>query len=172
MVWAKLEADRTEVREAHKACRSLRFYADEDVDEVIVGVVRGQRYDVESASERGHVGHSAEFHFKRSAAIERVLLTQDHDYLDESRFPLSQTWGVCVVDVDRANVGQLARALEVIDATLGAYGLLWKKSKLVIESDCAFRVCRRGGEGEFQYIDVSHYKFDANDKDVWVWKDP
>lgn len=50
MAWAKLEADRTEVCEAHKACRSLRFYADEDVDEVLIGFVRDQRYDVESAT--------------------------------------------------------------------------------------------------------------------------
>ena len=41
----------------------------------------------------------------------------------------------------------------------------------MIEGDSTLSMYKRGGEGDFQYIDVSHYEFDANGTDVWVWED-
>lgn len=102
--------------------RRAKFYADEDVDDSIVYVLRHKGYDVKSARERGLVRHADDFHFKRAAKLKCVLLSHDRDYLDHDRFPLSRTWGVCIVDVDRADIGQLARALEVIDTILGDFG--------------------------------------------------
>ena len=149
MVWVKLVADRAEIGEVDQGARSVRFYADEDVAGAIIGVLRSRQYEVETAAERGLLGCNHAFHFKRSAASRRVLLTHAKDYLNESRFPLAQTWGVCIVEVDRANAGQLAPAWEAIDTILGDVGLLWKEKKLVIENDYMLGLYKRGGEGEF-----------------------
>ena len=171
MAWVKLVVDRAEIRDADQARRSVRFYADEDVDAAIISLVRSWRYEVESLGERGLVRHSQEFHFERSAATACVLLTQDHAYLDESRFPLSQTCGVWIVDVARTNVDHFAHALDVVDLIVGDGPSRWQEKKLVIGADYALSMYQRAGEGDFQHINVSHYKFDAIGTGVWVWED-
>ena len=41
----------------------------------------------------------------------------------------------------------------------------------MIEGDYALSMYKRGGEGDLQCIDISHYKFDANGTGIWVWED-
>ena len=62
------------------------FYADHNLDESIVYVLRHQKYDVVTAREIGAEQQPDEYHFKWSAQKGRVLLTQDKDFLDNGRF--------------------------------------------------------------------------------------
>ena len=54
--------------------------------------------NIKTAYELGHVRREDLFHFRESARLKRFLLTSDRDYLNHSRFPLNQTYGIVILN--------------------------------------------------------------------------
>ena len=93
MSWKLLEYKLPDKQEIKRALGKAKFYADHDIDESIPIVLQHLKYDVEIAREVGAESQPDEFHFRRAFKTNRVLITHDKDYLDNNRFPLSQTRG-------------------------------------------------------------------------------
>jgi hypothetical protein len=111
------------------------------------------------------------FHFKRAYNTKRVLLTQDSDYLGNTQFPLSQTRGVVILNIDTSDISQIARALEVIDTIFGGMTRAMREKKIVVNSDYTITMIHRfQAETGFEE-DRTRYRFDRNGEDVWIWED-
>lgn len=76
----------------------LRLYADENVAPAFVLALRHfQKVNIVSAVELGFRGRDDGFHFAEAKRERRFLLTNDHDFLDDRRFPLQSCLGVIVL---------------------------------------------------------------------------
>ncbi len=171
MAWTKLDLSVATKADMEPLTGEVSFYADHNVDASIVYVLEHHRYDVESAADVQGQRQPDEFHFRRAFKSKRVLLTQDKDYLDNSRFPLSQTCGVVVFNVDTADTGQIARALQIVDTIFGGMAPALRQKKFVVNSDYTITMIERVQGSRGWEKRGARYRFDTNGQDVWVWED-
>ena len=170
MPWVLLEYNRPAKKDVRRITGKTHFYADQNVGVSIIEVLRHLKYEVETAAQVGGQHQIDEWHYRRAFKTKRVLLTHDHDFLDSERFPLSQTSGVIVINVDTDDTAKIARALEVIDTIFGGMAPYLKKRKLVVNSDYTIRVIESGQDVQGAFEQEVRYRFDENGRDIWVWE--
>ena len=171
MPWIRHEYRRPSKSELAAFQGKVRFYADHNVDYAFVEALRIKKYDVETARDIGAERQPDEFHFRRAFKSKRVLLTLDRDFLDNDRFPLSQTRGVIVLNVDTSNIPQLARAFEVVDVILGDVAGVLQEMKVIVNSDRTITVIGREADRRRYFDQSTRYRFDDNGQDIWEWQD-
>ena len=173
MPWRLLEIEKPTRKELHSTSGKAKFYADHNLDESVVHVLQRLKYDVETARDVGAEAQPDTFHYKRGFRNRRVLVTHDKDYLDNSQFPLSQTAGVVILDVDTTKTEQLARAPEVVDTILGGLAPVLMGMKVVVHSDYTITFTQRvpDGKGTGFVEDRRRWRFDENGEDIWEWED-
>jgi len=95
-----------------------RIYADANVPAGIVSFMRARlKWDVFVVMEHGELRRAPDDeHFRRARDMRRTLVSLDHDYLDDRRFPPSQTAGVLILNAPDER--QLARLLARLDRRL------------------------------------------------------
>jgi predicted nuclease of predicted toxin-antitoxin system len=171
MTWVLLDLESVPKDAIERLEGRVRFYADHNVDGAIVEVLRFIKYDVETARDIGAERQPDDFHFKRAYNSKRVLLTHDSDYLDNTQFPLSQTRGVVILNIDTSDTSKIARALEVVDTIFGSMSRGMQEKKIVVNSDYTitmiYRLQTETGLKEAR----ARYRFDRNGEDVWMWED-
>lgn len=103
---------------AERRAAGPRVYADANVPAGIVSFMRDRlKWDVFYVMEHGELRRAADDeHFRRARDMRRTLVSLDHDYLDDRRFPPSQTAGVLVLNAPDERL--LARLLARLDRTL------------------------------------------------------
>jgi hypothetical protein len=95
-----------------------RVYADANVPAGIVSFMRSRlNWDVFFVMEHDDLRRASDAeHFRRANDMRRTLVSLDHDYLDDRRFPPAQTAGILVLSAPDER--QLARLLTRIDRRL------------------------------------------------------
>ena len=95
-----------------------RVYADANVPAGTVEFMRARlKWDVFFVMEHDELRRAAdEEHFRRAREMRRTLISLDHDYLDDRRFPPSQTAGVLILNAPDEHL--LARLLARLDREL------------------------------------------------------
>ena len=95
-----------------------RVYADANVPAGIVEFMRARlKWDVFFVMEHDELRRAAdEEHFRRAREMRRTLVSLDRDYLDDRRFPPSQTAGVLILNAPDERL--LARLLARLDREL------------------------------------------------------
>jgi hypothetical protein len=95
-----------------------RVYADANVPAGIVSFMRNRlQWDVFFVMEHDELRRAADDeHFRRAHDMRRTLVSLDHDYLDDRRFPPSQTAGVLILHAPDERL--LARLLARLDREL------------------------------------------------------
>ena len=95
-----------------------RLYADANVPARLVGYMRERlAWDVFFVLEHEELRRAPDDeHYRLAKQLRRTLLTLDRDYLDDRRFPPSESGGVLVVSAPHEE--QLARLLRRIDRAL------------------------------------------------------
>ena len=95
-----------------------RVYADANVPAGVVAFMRERLgWDVFAVMEHEELRRAAdEEHFRRAHDMRRTLVSLDHDYLDDRRFPPSRTAGVIVLHAPDERL--LARLLTRLDRAL------------------------------------------------------
>ncbi len=171
MGWHLLEQRRITKEESTQFLGKAQFYADHNLDSSIVGVLKRLKYDVETAAEVGAEGQPDEFQYRRAFRSKRVLLTQDKHYLDSGRFPLSQTRGVIVFNIDTASTAEIARALEVVDVILGGLAPLLGEAKVILNADYTLTYITRVRTDGDIVENRTRYRLDTNGRDIWVWEE-
>jgi hypothetical protein len=76
-----------------------RVYADANIPAGVIDFMRTRlQWDVLSVMEHGELRRAPDLeHFRRARDLRRTLISLDHDYLDDRRFPPAETAGVLVV---------------------------------------------------------------------------
>jgi hypothetical protein len=95
-----------------------RVYADANVPAGIVSFMRARlKWDVFFVMEHDELRRAADGeHFRRARDMRRTLVSLDHDYLDDRRFPPTETAGVLVLNAPDERL--LARLLTRLDREL------------------------------------------------------
>jgi hypothetical protein len=95
-----------------------RLYADANVPAGLVGFMRERlAWDVFFVMEHQELRRAPDDeHYRLARQLRRTLLTLDHDYLDDQRFPPSESGGVLVVSAPHE--AQLTRLLRRLDRVL------------------------------------------------------
>ena len=75
-----------------------RFYADENFPPLGIAILRKLGADAITAEETGRRGQPDENLVAEPLRLGRILITCDHDYLDDCRFPLIHCPAVIVCD--------------------------------------------------------------------------
>lgn len=171
MGWIRYKYKPPKKEELRNLDGKAKFYADHNVDYSIVLALRMKKYDVEAAKDIGAENQSDEYHFKRAFRTRRVLLTLDRGFLDNDRYPLSQTRGLIVLSVDTSSIPQLARAVEILYVILGGLAGLMKEKKFIVNKDRTLTMIEREFEDGDEVEIRRRFRFDDNGRDIWEWKD-
>lgn len=124
-------------------------------------VLRFINYDVETARDIG-AEQQPDVHFKRAYKNKRVVLTHDLDYQDSTQFPLSQTRGVVILNVDTSDTSKIARALHVVDTIFGGMARAMQAKKIVVNSDYTITMIYRTQTDTGFEENRTRYRFDRN----------
>jgi len=92
-----------------------RVYADANVPAGLVGFMRHElRWDVYSVMEHAELRRAPDAeHYRVARQMHRTLITLDHDYFDDARFPPAESSGVIVLSAPDEQ--QMARVLRRVD---------------------------------------------------------
>jgi arginase family enzyme len=103
---------------AERHAESPRVYADANIPAGIIAFMRTRLgWDVFSVMEHDELRRAPDAeHFRRARDMRRTLVSLDHDYLDDGRFPPSGTAGVLVLNAPDERL--LARLLARLDRLL------------------------------------------------------
>ena len=95
-----------------------RVYADANVPAGLVGFMRQRLgWDVFFVMEHEDLRRARDVeHFRLARKLHRTLLTLDHDYLDDRRFPPAETSGVIVLSAPDERL--MARVLRRVDQSV------------------------------------------------------
>ena len=95
-----------------------RIYADANVPAGIVAYMRGRlKWDVLFVLEVDDLRRAPDQkHYQLAQQLRRTIVTMDRDYLDDRRFPMSQSGGVLVIHAPDER--QLSSLLDRIDQSL------------------------------------------------------
>jgi predicted nuclease of predicted toxin-antitoxin system len=95
-----------------------RVYADANVPAGLVGYMRQRLgWDVFFVMEHDDLRRASDLeHFRLARRLHRTLVTLDHDYFDDRRFPPAETSGVVVVSAPDERL--MARVLRHVDEVL------------------------------------------------------
>jgi hypothetical protein len=95
-----------------------RIYADANVPAGIVAYMRGRlQWDVLFVLEEDDLRRAPDLkHYQLAQQLRRTIVTMDRDYLDDRRFPMSQSGGVLVIHAPDER--QLSSLLDRIDQSL------------------------------------------------------
>lgn len=93
--------------------RTIRFHLDEHVGPTVAAGLRRRGVDVSTTAERNLIGVDDEIHWQLVVSEQRVLITNDSDFLnchDQGR----PHWGIAYCHQQSRTIGQLIHTLELI----------------------------------------------------------
>lgn len=86
MGWRLLDLSGVSKDRMKQLSGEARFYADQNLHEAFVYILRSLKLDVKRAKDIHAEGQPDNFHYKYAFKEKRVLLTHDKDFLDEEVF--------------------------------------------------------------------------------------
>ena len=93
--------------------RTIRFHLDEHVAPTVAEGLRRRGVDVSTTAERNLIGVDDEIHWQLVVSEQRVLVTNDSDFLnfhDQGR----PHWGIAYCHQQCRTIGQLIHGLELV----------------------------------------------------------
>lgn len=141
MAWKKLSPITDEqARDFSRFKRKTRFLVDESLGETVALVLREDGWNVEFALDVELGGHSDEDLFAYAWEEDRVLLTHDHDFLDDRRFPPHRNPGVIVLPGASGTGEGLGFALRRVVSIIGPNRKAFPRFKIEITQDGIWNV--------------------------------
>jgi hypothetical protein len=146
--------------------RKARIYADEDIEDEIVALLRREKVNVASVKELGHSGKPDTFQSNLAYKLKRFILTKNtkHFYEDDRAIPFHRIYGVIALDVDTSNTKQRYRAVLSVTTFIVPFGehLIGSKIKINSEEISIKRVDLSGIRS------VTRYRSDKHNIYEWI----
>lgn len=115
--------------------KKAKFYADEDIEDGAVAVLRECGVNITSARELGHRGKPDSFQAALAFKEKRFLLTRNgRDYLNDHRFPLNRIHGIVVITANPGDEDAYTSALAQLSSIL-PYGEIYKGMKVELSAN-------------------------------------
>jgi predicted nuclease of predicted toxin-antitoxin system len=140
-----------------------RFLIDESVGMEAARLIRDRGWNVYYVDDVGLLGRSDEEVLAFAWEEQRILLTYDFDFLDDSRFPFNRNPGLVVLPRATDRRPGLADAINGVLALLGPYFKAYRGYKIRIAEDGVWTIRRfNKEEGIHQEICVRFGKIKAD----------
>jgi predicted nuclease of predicted toxin-antitoxin system len=168
-MWVLLEEPPKKLlREIHtQIAERARCVVDESLGSGVARVMKDLGWNVVFAPEVGLGGRSDEDVFAFAWSEDRVLLTHDHDFLDDRRFPFTRNPGVVVLPGGDGKGDGLVNALRETLSLVGNMRRLFECPKIEISEDGTWNV-REFNRGEGRHT-RRRLRFGKHGK-VWEWQ--
>lgn len=136
MVWIKLDIDKDESAEFEREYKKKgRFLVDESLGREVANIIKSVGWNARYVGDVGLTGHSDEDICAFAWRGKRILLTHDHDLLDNRRFPPHRNPGIVVLPGASGETETLERELARVLYTLGEFADAYRKLKIRIRED-------------------------------------
>jgi len=151
MAWREIEDVSKEEMGFLRRSRKATLYADEDIEDEIVLILRSLRINIQSARElNGHRGKDDEFHAAYALREKRFLLTKNtRDYIDDHKLPWEKTFGVIAIAGDFGDTSDYIAVLTLVLRSVVPYGEQFERTKIQISSS-SFIIKGRTKRGTIQ----------------------
>jgi predicted nuclease of predicted toxin-antitoxin system len=134
MTWKPLPAvDSSKLPNDFK--RKTKFLVDEGLGEEVAKYLRERGYNAVFAGDVGLLGHSDEDVFAYAWRERRVLLTHDHDFQDDTKFPEHRNPGLIILAGGDGNQQAMGMAIATLITVFGTAPGVWEKSKITISAE-------------------------------------
>jgi predicted nuclease of predicted toxin-antitoxin system len=127
--WKQIDSEISEFR--HRC----RFLVDQNVPEDLTLILRGRGYDTKTIGDYGFCGRDDGDVFQLARKEDRILITQDGDFLNDTRFPPQGSPGVAVLPAHSAGEDAFANAFGELLSVHGDSHDLWYEQKLSFPGD-------------------------------------
>ena len=154
-----------DIRDAKKDRKKARFLVDENVGMALLEALKSAGFNALNTRDLGISGHPDESVLAVAKREDRVLLTQDNDFLDNRKHPLSHNPGIVVLPSTQGNAASLVSALRDVMRIVGVSRELWRESRIVITQDGVWTVStldRSTGR-----IVTNRYRFTTQGMEYW-----
>ena len=145
--------------------RKTRFLVDEDVGIEIAQFLRQRHYNAIFVGDVGLAGRDDTEVYGYAWREKRVLLTHDHDFLDDKKFPEHRNPGVVVLPGGGGDQQALAEGLVIALRVFGTTAALWRKTKSTISASGEMTIHTRNfATGK---IETSRFRLTRTDIEIW-----
>jgi predicted nuclease of predicted toxin-antitoxin system len=168
MPWKKIDQpNKRETAEFKRAfVRRARFLIDEDLPGALARALNRRGWNVRTVEDLGLKGRSDEEILAAAFREDRILLTQDTDFLNERRFPRHRNPGLVILPGGSGNIEALVEALGVLLPIVGAYREVFRGAYIQISAEGVLSVTSLDKTGARQ---TSRYRFTAGEEaEEWV----
>lgn len=126
--------------------RVAKFYADENIEPVLIEILRDLGFDIATAREVGLLQRDDTDHYGYARQSNRILLSHDQDFLNDQRFPPQKHPGVVVFDIQPITRDALSDAFYLLKVVVRPYRELWREAKILIHKNLEMTVRNRNFE--------------------------
>jgi predicted nuclease of predicted toxin-antitoxin system len=119
-----------------------RFLVDESVGIDAVRLIQDRGWNVRYVDDVGLTGRSDEEVLAFACEEQRILLTHDVEFLDDSRFPFQRNPGLVVFPGGTGSTLRLAEAINGVLALIGPYSEAYRGYKICITEDGVWTIRR------------------------------
>jgi predicted nuclease of predicted toxin-antitoxin system len=136
MPWVEIDIDEKEATDfSRRFKKKARFLVDESLGVEAARVIRAEGWNAIFVSEVGLAGHPDENVFAYAWRDDRVLLTHDHDFLDDRAFPPHRNPGLVVLPGASGPTDILERELARVLVSVGRHREAYRGYKIHIRDD-------------------------------------
>jgi predicted nuclease of predicted toxin-antitoxin system len=136
MAWTEVSIDEGRSADfARRYKRRARFLIDECLGEEAARVICSLGWNAVYVSELALIGHADEDIFAEAWRQDRVLLTHDHDFLDDRRFPPHRNPGLVVLPGAAGCTPILEKELARVLSTIGRHRDAYRSYKIHVYED-------------------------------------
>ena len=172
MPWEQISFSKKEWKQIDSEIKTFRkrtrFIVDENIPLDLITVLKEKGYDAKSIDDFGLRGRDDKEVYNIACKENRVLITQDKDFLNDSLFPMHNCPGVAVFPAYYESPNAFVTAFGHLLMVHGKSGELWNKQKIIFPGDetVSIRYINSNTGG----IGVIRFKFPKNGIPM-VWND-
>jgi predicted nuclease of predicted toxin-antitoxin system len=143
-----------------------QFLVDENIDGIVIEILRKKGWNAISVTEVNLAGHSDEDVLAYGWREDRILLTQDHNFLDDRRFPEHRNPGIIILPSEPVGSSKFARPLLQALSIVGSFRKLYRGAKIVFSRDNELSIINR--DRSTGAIKKERYRLGTG-VDVYIW---
>lgn len=143
--------------------KKIKLYADEDIEDEVIEMLKDNKINILSAKELGFKGKDDGFHLNYAYKKKRFLLTKNvkHFYYDDKSTPFQKIHGIIALDGDMRDTINYINVLSKIFDFLN-YGEIYSGMKILINSkEIHLRFISFNGR-------LAELKFIGNESYEWI----
>jgi len=135
--------------------KKLKLCSDSSIPQPIVSELRSIGIPVVTAYEDGVSSHSDSSILAWAKREKRILLTMDHDFWDDRKFPLQTVRGLIFIDVSPEDINSALKAFGLIYGTFASsYSLEWWQNMKARATTQFYLLKMRSWEGKVVQYEI------------------